>query len=187
MSYAALPVLRTPRLTLRPLNEDDADAIMQGVGNYDVSKWLAVVPYPYGRGDALDFIRRLEREERTVWAICDAAGLQGVIGIEDELGYWLARPAWGQGYAFEAAVAICGHWFSDPTAGDLKAGHFDSNSRSGAILRKLGFQATGGSMREARALGQQVASTDMALKRSTWQALGLSPVGRSTRPLSGRG
>lgn len=38
MSYAALPVLRTPRLTLRPLTHLDADAIVDGVGNYDVSK-----------------------------------------------------------------------------------------------------------------------------------------------------
>ena len=184
MSYAALPVLRTPRLTLRPLNEDDADAIVSGVGNYDVSKWLAVVPYPYGRTDALDFIHRLDREDRTVWGICDAGGLCGVIGIEDELGYWLARPAWGQGYAFEAAVAVCSHWFADPKAGDLKAGCFDGNARSEAILSKLGFRATGTGSRTARALGQEVTATEMVLTRDAWAAQGLSLAAASHTPLS---
>jgi RimJ/RimL family protein N-acetyltransferase len=177
-------MLRTPRLTLRPLTEEDADAIVQGVGNYDVSKWLAVVPYPYSRRDALDFIARITRGERTVWGICDAGGLQGVVGIEDELGYWLARPAWGQGYAFEAAAAVCEHWFSDRRAGDLSAGCFAGNARSEAVLRRLGFRETGTRLRSARALAQDVASTDMVLTRAAWAALGLSMSAPSHTPLS---
>jgi len=184
MSYAALPVLRTPRLTLRPLREDDADAIVAGVGNYDVSKWLAVVPYPYGRKDALSFIDRIVREKRIVWGICDAEGLRGVIGIEAELGYWLSRPVWGRGYAFEAAVAACTHWFSKPGAGDMAAGFFFGNDRSETILTRLGFRETGTGMRDALALGQQVAATDMVLTRAEWNARGLSLSAASHTPLS---
>lgn len=184
MSYAALPVLRTPRLTLRPLREDDADAIVAGVGNYDVSKWLAVVPYPYGRADALDFIRRLEREDRTVWGICDADGLEGVIGIEDELGFWLARPAWGRGYAFEAAAAVCAHWFENTEANDLTAGFFHGNARSEAVLRRLGFREAGTAMRDARALGQEVFATKWILTRADWTAQGLSLSSSSHTPLT---
>ncbi|MCG6884964.1 MAG: GNAT family N-acetyltransferase [Silicimonas sp.] len=184
MSYAALPTLRTPRLTLRPLRETDADAIVDGAGNYDVSKWLAVVPYPYARQDALDFIARITREERWVWGICDADGLQGVIGIEDELGYWLARPAWGRGYAFEAALAVCDHWFSESDAGDLKAGYFEGNIRSRTILGRLGFRETGRRMRNARALAQDMATTEMLLTRADWNARGLSNSATSHTPLS---
>lgn len=170
MSAAALPVLRTPRLTLRPLNEDDADAIVRGVGNFDVSKWLAVVPYPYGREDALWFIRRVTGESRKVWAICDDEGLQGVCGMEEELGYWLARPAWGKGYAFEAARAVVEHWFDDQGNDNLESGYFGENERSGAVLRALGFVPSGQGMRRARSLNQDVASIDMLLTRARWQA-----------------
>ena len=184
MSYAALPRLRTPRLTLRPLETTDADAVTQGIGNFDVSKWLAVVPYPYSRQDALDFIARITREARMVWGIEDAWGLQGVIGIEDELGYWLARPAWGQGYGLEAAVAVCGHWFADPNAGDLAAGCFAGNLRSEAVLKRLGFRETGTCLRSARALAQDVAATEMVLTRAEWNARGLSMASPSHTPLS---
>ena len=36
--------LTTDHLTLRPLTQTDAGAITRGIGDLDVSKWLAVVP-----------------------------------------------------------------------------------------------------------------------------------------------
>ncbi len=170
MTSAALPTLRTPRLTLRPLEMTDADAIVDGVGNYDVSKWLSVVPYPYTRADADWFIEKTLEAQTPVWAICDAKGLQGIVGLDPELGYWLARPAWGRGYGFEAAHAVCAHWFADPDAGDLTSGHFEGNARSGAVLTALGFQITGQATRDARALSQQVVATEMVLTRARWAA-----------------
>ncbi|MGI9393232.1 MAG: GNAT family N-acetyltransferase, partial [Boseongicola sp.] len=90
MTTAALPTLWTPRLTLRPLELTDADAIVEGVGNYDVSKWLSVVPYPYDRTDADWFLEKTIESRAPIWAIYDDTGLQGLIGLENELGYWLA-------------------------------------------------------------------------------------------------
>ena len=170
MTAAALPTLRTPRLTLRPLQITDADAIVDGVGNYDVSKWLSVVPYPYSRADAVRFIESSIKNQASVWAICDAAGLQGLIGLDPELGYWLARPAWRKGYGFEAAQAIVANWFADPGAGNLLSGHFEGNHRSGAVLAALGFRMTGKVARNARALGQQVIANEMVLTRDRWAA-----------------
>lgn len=168
MTPAALPTLRTPRLTLRPLEISDADAIVDGVGNFDVSKWLSAVPYPYTRDDAVWFIESSIENQTPVWAICDAAGLKGLIGLDPELGYWLARPAWRMGYGFEAAHAVIANWFTDPAAGDLATGFFEGNARSGAVLSALGFQITGHAARDARALGQQVTMTAMVLTRARW-------------------
>ena len=169
MSHAALPELRTPRLTLRPLEMTDADAIVTGVGNFDVSKWLAVVPYPYGGADARWFLNRVREERRKVWAICNAHGLVGVGGIEDELGYWLARPAWRKGYGFEAAHAIVEHWFSDPAADTLMSHVFDGNDRSAAILTALGFRPVARVERDARALSQKVTAVKVSLTRADWE------------------
>jgi RimJ/RimL family protein N-acetyltransferase len=61
---------------------------------------------------------------------------------EVELGYWVARPFWGLGYATEA-----GRHMIDLARtlgiGRLIASHFADNPASGAVLRKLGFRPTG--------------------------------------------
>lgn len=170
MSRQAPPVLRTPRLTLRPLEMTDADALVRGVGNYEVSRWLSVVPYPYTHGDAAWFLERTIENRALVWAICDEDSLQGCIGIEDGLGYWLARPAWRKGYGFEAARVVIAQWFTDTGRRSATSAYFQGNERSGAVLRALGFRPTGEAQRKARALSQDVMATEMAMSREQWQA-----------------
>ena len=78
----------------------------------------------------------------------DAAVL-GCIGIDAlahpgtvEMGYWIGRTQWGQGYATEAGAAVLaiarmiGHR-------EVRASHFLDNPASGRVLRKLGFEPTG--------------------------------------------
>lgn len=189
MSYSALPILRTPRLSLQPLRDQDADALVEGIGNFDVSKWLAVVPYPYRRADAVSFISRVREENRLVWGIWDNAGLQGVVGIEQEFGFWLARPVWRRGYGFEAAQAVVGHWFADQANDVLSSGHFTGNARSGEVLRAIGFVETGKGERFARSLNQSVPSSDVVLTRRRWAArqdFTLSTVRLTIRPMERR-
>lgn len=170
MTQAALPILRTPRLVLRPLQDDDAEAIVRGVGNFDVSKWLAVVPYPYDVEDAHVFLKRVAAQDNPFWAICDSNGLCGIISLDDELAYWLARDVWGRGYGFEAAVAVVKHWFSDPKAGQLTSGYFDGNDRSGTLLRALSFVPSERITRYAKSFQQDVVSNQMVLSRAAWDA-----------------
>ena len=169
MSVAALPTLRTPRLTLRPLREKDADAVLDGVSNFDVIRWLGRIPYPYGREDAVAFISRTMRGELRAWAVEDDGGFVGVAGLDEELGYWLARPAWGKGYGFEAAHAVVEHWFSDPANGEIESGHYNENDRSRRVLLALGFKPVRERPRFARALSQDVMGTDLVLTRAAWE------------------
>lgn len=170
MSYAALPILRTPRLTLRPLDHTDADAIADGVGNYDVSRWLGAVPYPYSVDDARDFIGHVHDSGEHVWGIENKDGLIGTISSHDRLGYWLARAGWRQGYGFEAARAVIAHWFADDTVDDMEAGYFQGNARSAEVLRALGFQFLRHTTTHAKSLAQDVPATDVILTRKRWQA-----------------
>ena len=169
MSYAALPTLRTPRLTLRPLEISDAEAVVDGIGNYDVSRWLGRVPYPYGPDDFAEFLQRVTKQNLMIWAVLREDRLIGVVGLDQELGYWLARPAWGQGFGFEAAHAAVAHWFSNPRNGDLASGHYDDNHRSRRVLSALGFREVGRSLRFARSLAQEVPGTDVVLTRKAWE------------------
>ena len=168
---AALPqTLRTPRLTLRPLRPDDREAIATGVGNYDVARWLAVVPYPYGLSDADAFIADARAGAKRVWAICDGDGLQGVVSLEAQLGYWLARPVWGRGYASEACAIVVWHAFTALSERVVESGVFAGNDRSHRVLTKLGFVETGRRRVEARALAQTVEALSLRLTRADWKA-----------------
>lgn len=170
MTAPALPTLRTPRLTLRPLQETDADAIVAGVGNYDVSRWLGVVPYPYTRADAEGFLASVDPAKRFSWAIDAGDGLIGVMSVGERLGYWLARPAWRKGYGFEAAVGALTHWFEATDARQVGVGHFDGNDRSAQIISALGFKYCATGTTFAKSLQQEVTSHEYLLKRADWAA-----------------
>ena len=170
MTPAALPTLRTPRLTLRPLEMTDADAIVDGVGKFDVSKWLGAVPYPYTVENAREYIEAVHEEAQPVWGIEDETGLVGSISTHERLGYWLARPSWRKGYGLEASVAVVAHWFLDPKTDLLASGFFDGNTKSENLLRALGFRIADKTDTFARSLNQRVPSTDVVLTRKAWEA-----------------
>jgi RimJ/RimL family protein N-acetyltransferase len=62
---------------------------------------------------------------------------------ELELGYWIARPYWGRGYATEAGRAVIDHARHSLRLPRLSAGHFIDNPASGRVLAKLGFRPIG--------------------------------------------
>lgn len=143
---------RTERLLLRPAWGEDAPAILAAIGEEAIVRNLATAPWPYRLEHAQAFVR-LERDPRhpcfLVFARTRAAPqLVGGIGIHPdpsgqvELGYWIARPHWGRGYATEAGRAVLG---IARALGHkpLVAGHFLDNPASGAVLWKLGFRPTG--------------------------------------------
>lgn len=143
---------RSERLFLRPAFPEDRAALFGGIADEGVVRMLATAPWPYTQADALSWIEREqdpmlpsllatlpdERGERLV----GGAGL----GLDErgrvQLGYWIARPWWGQGYATEAAGAVLqiarmlGHR-------RIVAAHYIDNPKSGKVLRKLGFKPTG--------------------------------------------
>jgi RimJ/RimL family protein N-acetyltransferase len=139
-------VIQTERLTLRPLIPADAGAVARALSDWEVTRWLTRVPYPYGPADAAAFIAANLENVGVVWAIADAAGLAGIVGMKREFGYWLARRAWGQGYATECGRAVLTHHFADLAAQAVVSGHIIGNHRSAHVLQKLGFRVTGHEM-----------------------------------------
>ncbi|MFV2002942.1 MAG: GNAT family N-acetyltransferase [Paracoccaceae bacterium] len=159
--------IRTARLALRPLVLADAGAIARLIGALEVSRWLSVVPHPYSVGDAQSFIRDFAANWRFGIEIDGAIG--GVISIEKQLGYWLGRKYWAQGYMSEAAQAVVNAWFLQNER-TLGAGYFVENARSGAILRKIGFSADKIITRHSLARGCDVQCQQMTLRRADWLA-----------------
>ena len=123
------PTLETARLALRPFRTADADEVQRLAGDRAVADTTLNVPHPYEDGMAERWISNhrdwFERGQQAVFAITlrSDGTLIGAIGLlingEDqraELGYWIGKPYWNQGYCTEAARAVLGfgfeHWAS---------------------------------------------------------------------------
>lgn len=146
----ALPILLTPRLRLRSRNPDDATALFATMSDPVAMRWSRA---PFEDADELrdyfaDF--RGDRGWRC-WAIArhgdstalgfvaTHAGRRGV----SEVGYLLARDAWGQGIAHEAVAAVIDRLFAEGKR-RVFADTDPDNRASNALLARLGFR------REAR-------------------------------------
>ena len=145
-----LPIT-TPRLLLRPLAPEDARVVANLVGNWNVARWLARVPFPYTIADAEAFITdtlaRGPDRAGTDAAITRDGQLIGIAGVDPtkrgmDIGYWLGEAHWGNGYASEAAGALVAAFFQHTSEPHLASGYFEGNLASARVLAKLGFEET---------------------------------------------
>lgn len=143
----------------------------EAINNFNVSRWLAVVPHPYALANAEWFIDQCVQGNFTVWHIWARDRFVGTIGLDDGLGYWLAEDAWGQGYATEAAKAVIDYHFLEGEAEDQETCYFLGNEGSRKVLEKLGFVPTGIARQHSVAQGRDVDAQQMLLTRDRWAAL----------------
>ncbi len=156
------PTIRTQRLVLRPHRLDDADAVAQSLGDYQVSRMLARVTTPYYRQDALDWLVRQNSGLFAGWTLAMTTGDDvhiGCVGIELRhgqwhIGYWLNRYYWGRGYAREAVYAAVERFFRRMPQAMLHSGVFADNAASLKLQKALGFEITG--CRDIYALARNV-------------------------------
>jgi len=150
--------LTTERLTLRPLTDDDAEALHRLVNDFEVARNLSVVPFPYPRELADEWIcstrRSLGDGSAYQLAITGREGEQeilvGVVGVRIDaptrvgrLGYWVGRRFWGHGVATEAAGRLARWALASLDLDRLEAGVITDNPASAAVLRRIGFRQTG--------------------------------------------
>jgi len=143
---------RTERLLLRPGWAEDAPALAQAIADETIVRNLAVAPWPYSLRDAEAFLAAPRDPilpsmlifERTGGeaALAGSCGLGRRASGKVELGYWIARPFWGRGFATEAGTALIAIARALGLH-QLEASHFLDNPASGRVLEKLGFQSTG--------------------------------------------
>jgi RimJ/RimL family protein N-acetyltransferase len=147
-----LEAITTGRLRLREPRRDDAARMAALAADFDVARMTTNIPHPYALSDAEAFLDRmtaLNGAREALFAIeRPGEGLIGVLGFHPagystEVGYWIGRPYWGQGYATEAAAAALAWAERDWGKRWVIAGHFADNPASGRVLAKSGFLYTG--------------------------------------------
>ena len=167
---------RTPRLLLRPGFPEDAPALASAIADKAIVRNLAVVPWPYRMRDAEAFLASPRDPVLPSFLIFErtdgAPQLVGSCGLGRrpsgaiELGYWIARPHWGRGFATEAGKALVDIAKALELA-SLEGSHFLDNPASGRVLEKLGFEPVGIiAPRMSCARGSEVPARMMRLRLS---------------------
>ncbi|SEA20435.1 GNAT family N-acetyltransferase [Rubrimonas cliftonensis] len=160
--------IETPRLTLRRLRGDDAGALSALADDAGVARMLTRMPHPCPPEATAAYIRGCEGEP-WVYCVTLAEAPIGAVAVEARLGYWIGRPYWGRGYAFEAASALVDAWF---TASDtpLETGVFADNPASRRILARLGFRETGRRLQASLGRPEPDDYITMRLDGDDWRA-----------------
>ncbi|GAA4781900.1 GNAT family N-acetyltransferase [Microbacterium gilvum] len=144
--------LRTARLELAPPIADDIDAIHLACQDPAVQRWTAI-PSPYTRDDAAAFVARSIERSRTgeecTWAVHDAEGLVGMIGLHRiadgaaEIGYWMSAGARGRGYGAEAGCAVVDFALGPMRLERIEWHAVAGNEASARLAQSLGFRFEG--------------------------------------------
>jgi len=142
------------KVTLRPLQPSDADAIYRHLQDKDISRWTVSILYPYKKKDAAAFIKtskaKRKKKQSYIFAIT-MPELVGIISIDNvdlkdkhgEIGYWLAKPYWQKGIMTEAIKQLTQFAFNKLKLHRLQAPVFEENKASQRVLEKNGFKHEG--------------------------------------------
>ena len=149
-------ILETPRLILRPLRSDDAEALHGLMSDPEVMAYwdIGEIEDPALTQAILDSqILAMERQAACHWAILRASdgAFVGACDLSDidpwhkraEIGFISARAYWGEGYMVEAMQAVVGYAAQGLRLKRLAARTHLGNQRSARLLERLGFAPEG--------------------------------------------
>lgn len=148
--------LKGKRVILRPIKKADAQYIYEGARDRAISKYT-FVPNPYTLKNAEEFIRQAWAGIRKGTSynlgieLRNTSGIIGMIGVMDisekhkrgEVGYWVNRKYWHQGYASEALELMLNFCFKKLKFRKVVAGVFPPNEISSLMLLRAGFKLEG--------------------------------------------
>ena len=160
MTDLYFPNLSGKLVNLRELSMDDAITLVS-LMNYNISKYLYQVPYPYKIDDALNFIKSSYEYFKLHKAITFGIEyknvlesklllLVGTIGIKDidyvnkkaNIGYWIGKQYQGKGIATECIKLVVNYAFDILELEEISAFVFPNNNSSIRVLEKNGFIKT---------------------------------------------
>jgi len=111
------PILKTSRLTLRPVGISDQQMVFEGFSNPEVTKYFDITYSTFeDTSKQMEWYKSsFENKTGYAWVICDDENsFMGIFSIHRidkqnkrcETGYWLFPEFWNNGYAKECLQAI---------------------------------------------------------------------------------
>jgi ribosomal-protein-alanine N-acetyltransferase len=181
VAFTQFPSLTTPRLLLRSIRLEDAEALFATFSDKEVMEFYGHEPH-HSLDDTREWIKqtlaRYARQEAIRWGIT-LKGEDRVIGTcsfhhfgadfrRVETGYDLNRTYWGRGIMTEAMSAVLTYGFTDLHLHRVEAIIDIMNERSKGLLLKLGFTYEG-NLRQRYALGDRFEDEHyFGLLRNEW-------------------
>jgi [ribosomal protein S5]-alanine N-acetyltransferase len=148
--------IETARLLLRTIAMSDAEKINELSNDKAVAARTLRMPYPCSLEDTKKFIEQTTAQVNSNHSMVLTITLKstseiiGVISLQiesqhesGELGYWLGKKYWGNGYGTEAAKAVIHYGFEHYNLNRIYACCMSDNEASGKVLRKVGMQYEG--------------------------------------------
>jgi RimJ/RimL family protein N-acetyltransferase len=149
-------VLEGERFRLRTLVRADAETVNKYASRPAIARYT-LIPRPYPRNGARDFIRKCHNEARNGTGMTLAIELKTtgeIIGLvalgqinkqskKAELGYWLAEEYWGKGYMSEAVRLLVKYGFRKIKLVRIYARVMHPNVASAKLLERVGFTYEG--------------------------------------------
>jgi ribosomal-protein-alanine N-acetyltransferase len=143
------PIIKTERLTLRPVEITDAAAHYACMTNYAIVRnFTKTFPWPYPEGGSEWFINHIRAAENDIvyWAIVLKEKPETMIGAIEvrpnietsQIAFWLSPQAQGSGYMTEAATAAIDYWFGTLEKDSLHTENAVGNNASRRVQEKTG-------------------------------------------------
>ncbi|WP_136686864.1 GNAT family N-acetyltransferase [Halorhabdus amylolytica] len=155
--------LRGENVTLRPIEEEDAEFLAEAINHPEVWPTLAAVD-PLSTDDEREWIENLTDDDDIHLLICadgDPVGTIGLNRVNDvwgiaELGYYVHPDAQRNGYATDAARRIVRYGFEDRRLEKVYANVYPDNHGSRGVLESVGFEREGVFREHAFVRGERI-------------------------------
>jgi ribosomal-protein-alanine N-acetyltransferase len=141
--------MRKRMLELREFKQTDEELLVSYLNEADVTKYISArLPQPYTKEAAAWWVSTGSKMG-IVKAITNNGVLMGSISAivgeferqkTAEIGYWLAKPFWGNGFASQALAEFSKALFLNTEIERLYAPVFEGNTASARVLEKCGFK-----------------------------------------------
>jgi RimJ/RimL family protein N-acetyltransferase len=150
VDWSGIPLIETPRLTLRTFRLDDLPRYAELNADPEVTRYLGgpltaeesngIAEYAneLHAGEGIGLLAVERRDDGAFLGMC---GLHHFHPYPDEVevGWRFAKPVWGDGYATEAASAWLDRGFADPRLPRVISVTDPENRRSLAVMGRLGM------------------------------------------------
>jgi RimJ/RimL family protein N-acetyltransferase len=136
-------------VSLRPWQEDDADAVYAACQDPELQYWLPALPRPYTMEHARAFVRDELELGPHAYAIVEGERVVGSIGMgvnrsrTGRIGYWCARDARGRGVTTRALRLLSRFGFEELGLLRLELITDPDNVASQRVAEKVGYRREG--------------------------------------------